>query len=92
MMLIRLAMHVTKILLKYGSTILTPPCAGDLTSTFQPSSDGSKSTHGIYVALPVTELKSLNDVDSAHKKGAITNIDKTETNPYFKVRYKRVMT
>ena len=35
--LIKLAVQVTKILLKYGSTISTPPLAGDFIKTFQPS-------------------------------------------------------
>ena len=45
--LIKLAVQVTKILLKYGSTISTPPLAGDFIKTLQPSKVGSKSNQGI---------------------------------------------
>jgi hypothetical protein len=84
-MLIKLAKDVTKILFKYGSTIFTPPWAGDRNKTLQPSRVGSKSTQGIYVAPLVTELKSLNDVESAQRNGAMTNIDHNVTAVYLSV-------
>ena len=84
-MLIKLAKDVTKILFKYGSTIFTPPWAGDRNKTLQPSRVGSKSTQGIYVAPLVTELKSLNDVERAQRNGAMTNIDHNVTAVYLSV-------
>jgi hypothetical protein len=76
--------HVTNKLLKYGSIISTPPFAGDLIKTFQPSNLGSKSTQGIYVAPPLTELKSLKEVVSAQRKGATTKTVQMVMNEYFK--------
>ena len=46
-MLIKLAVQVTKILLKYGSMMSTPPLAGERTKTFHPSREGSNCNHGI---------------------------------------------
>ena len=65
--------------------MLTPPFAGERNKTLQPSREGSKSTHGIYVAPPVTELKSLNEVESAHRNGATTNIDHEPIKKYFSI-------
>ena len=47
MMLIKLPDAVTNTLLKNGSTMSTPPCAGDFHRARQPSKLGSKSTHGM---------------------------------------------
>ena len=86
-MLIKLAVQVTNKLLKYGSIISTPPLAGDLIKTFQPSKFGSKSTHGIYVTPPLTDWKSLKDVVKAQRKGATTNTVQTTIKKYFKKIY-----
>jgi hypothetical protein len=48
---------------------------------------GSKSTQGIYVAPPFTELKSLNEVVRAQRKGATTNTVQTVMKKYFKNVY-----
>ena len=67
--------------------MLIPPCEPGLNKTLQPSKVGSNCNHGIYVAPPVTELKSLNEVEIAHRKGATTKQDHRMTQKYFKKVY-----
>ena len=86
-MLIKLAVSVTKILLKYGPIIFIPPWEPGLNKTLHPSNVGSNCNQGIYVAPPVTELKSLKEVDMAQRKGAITKQAHSTTKKYFKNVY-----
>ena len=66
--------------------MLIPPELVSRKSAVQPSTVGSYSRKGMYVAPPTTPGSLLNEVDSAQRKGATTKIAQAISAAYLSTR------